>query len=607
MDDRLEFPEEPLHRSTAVNVLVLIFLACVISLWGLGGGPRLSDHESIVAQASRQVRLGNGWLIPHINGIPRVRKPPLATWLGAASSLLVDPPTLQPPVSRFSARLPSAIAAILTVLLVWFLGRSMFGQRIGILCGTVMAVSAANVYFSHNVQTEMVLTLFTTGAFVSFWFGTEGLKRRRTAMVMFYICLALAMMAKAPFPLVVVGLPLAVWWFLTIPLARLSDAEEAGNDGGSLTTRIWRQVRRLRTLWLIPGMAVFALLCLPWPIYAYTQVENIGTFWWMEFIGRYAGDMSAQKRDFWYYIPIAFALMFPFCLSMPEAVASPYLQTYRRHRKGLLFALTWVAVQMAFLTTSAFKRPHYLVTAAPALALLLGPTLDRLFLASRSFSRRGLQTTLITLAASIPIGLGLASIFVAREYPRAMGAFVGGSAITIVGVIVCCVAFRMRNRLLSLGVLCLTVMLSFAWVWEALGRSRALQWQAINMVDAFRARSIGPRDKITWCVGRPDARIAFYLGREVQLLFDPFEAAKMRKGRRVVPRMLLEEGAKRIINRLAGDTKEYFVIDAKYWEQLRAEADPKGYEVFRVEGQKKDDTDDDWAVITNSWNVLPPK
>ena len=62
-----------------LGVLGLAAFALATCLVGLKGGPALGDHECINALAARQTLEAGDWLIPHLEEIPRIRKPPLAS------------------------------------------------------------------------------------------------------------------------------------------------------------------------------------------------------------------------------------------------------------------------------------------------------------------------------------------------------------------------------------------------------------------------------------------------------------------------------------------------------------------------------------------------
>jgi 4-amino-4-deoxy-L-arabinose transferase-like glycosyltransferase len=624
---RIEFPAEPLGGSPTMNRLLLFVFAAVLALWGQSSSLTLSDHEAIVAQTSRQILQGDGWIIPQENGHPWIRKPPLANWSVALAAMASDPADQALPVSAFSARLPSAIACILTVFVVYGLGRSMFSHQTGTLAGAIMAFSVGGFYFAHNAQIEMTLVLFCAAAFACFWMATEGGRPR--FIVLFYAALGVSMMAKAPLPVAVVCLPLFIWWFLTVPACfpRKPETGRIATYLRSLTKRLslntgllariaarlsefahflvcllGPQVRRLPSILPISGIAVAVLICVPWPLYVYLTVDNALALWRIEFAGRSAGELG-ESGGFWYYIPIAFLYMVPFCLSLPEALASPFLRIHASRRKPLLFLLTWIVVGTAFITTSPFKRPHYLATAIPALALILAPTLEYLFLSARDMSRRALNFALIGGWILIPLSAIGGGFLVRYEAPAILNSYIVLAVLFSLGMLIATRLFATHRRMLSLCTLFLTTMGSFMWGYDALTRSSLWQAESRRIVAEFQARSIGPEDRITWVAGRPNATVAFYLGREIPPLFSAAEIAPMRGSRTEISRELLVKGANRLEERLSSDTPEYFVLKSRDWNRLRDAAEAPAREVFRTTGRDEEDTEDDWVVITNDWNT----
>ncbi len=92
-----------------VGWIALVAFAVVTCLAGLEGGPPMGDHECINAQSARETVQSGHWLVPTLNGAPRVRKTPLGIWLVAGASRVVDDPSAARPVTQYSARLPSAM------------------------------------------------------------------------------------------------------------------------------------------------------------------------------------------------------------------------------------------------------------------------------------------------------------------------------------------------------------------------------------------------------------------------------------------------------------------------------------------------------------------
>ena len=578
----------------------MLVLTAVLSFAGLGMGPDLSDHEAIVAQGAREILQTGDWLVPHVNGEPFVRKPPLPFWLVAIAAKLVDPAGLNPPVSLLAARLPSAVAGWLTALLVFAVGRRMFGRRIGVVAALVQATCAGGLLFSHRAEVEMTLTLFSAATFAAFWLATEPAapRPRRGWLLGFYLALAYAMLAKAPLPGPVVVLPLAVWWFVVSPMF--------GASGPTLTDappnyrqRVIEQCRRLPSLLAPLGILLFVAIVVPWPWYVYRHVDHVMDLWRLEFVARYTGDMSESAEPFWYYLPMLFLLALPFALSLPEAVASTFLRAYESHRRPLAFALTWLAVHVVFVSTGAYKRTHYLATCVPAMALLLAPTLDRLFLAARELPRRAVAALTLSLAILAVAGAIAATVVVHRQWPALLTVTAVAAGLFGLGIATACHFFFHGRRAGSLLALIVTVAAGFAWTWRGLGVARVMDYKPIEMAARIKAANLPADARLTWAIGRPDLRLAWQLGRPVPPSFTALELASMRSDRKAASEALQLKFADRIAERMRGDRPEYLVIDVKYWAQFRSFFEVPSRELARVHDPFDDDKRDDWLLLTN--------
>ena len=442
-----------------------------------------------------------------------------------------------------------------------------------------------------------------TAAYACFWFGTEGTKRRGWSLTLYYVFLALAMMAKAPLPLVFVALPLGVWWFATIPIFRLAPVEAAPDSIPSTRKDILRQqCRRVRGLRLISGTLIFLAIFAPWPLYIYSKYDNALDLWRLEFLARYSGALSGRDRPFWYYVPLAFGLVFPFSLSLPEAVSSVALRRYASLRRPLLFALTWLIVPFVFLSTAAFKRPHYLIGCLPAMALLLAPTLHALLLGPRSFSRRGLWAAMGGIALIATASLGYAHRMVATDHQQISWALTLATVVVVAGAIATAAAFLSKRRTVSLIALLTTMMLTFAWTWSAAGRDGMVDARIAGMVSQLRAHAIRPDTRLIWVTGRPDSRLAYYHGIQVDQLFSTLELAPRRKGRQTIPSAILSDAIEKIRGRIQDGRNELFVIKGQYWDRFKDELVFEARELFRVQAENSDPRDD-WVVIAQPETV----
>jgi 4-amino-4-deoxy-L-arabinose transferase-like glycosyltransferase len=122
MPDRslpLPGPRRPLRRARAVLWITVAAVSLVAS--DLGARILATNDEARFPLLAQDMLARSDWLHPMLNGSPYYNKPPLQAWLIAAASWPSGS------VTPLSAVLPSALAAVGATLLVWGLGRTLFG------------------------------------------------------------------------------------------------------------------------------------------------------------------------------------------------------------------------------------------------------------------------------------------------------------------------------------------------------------------------------------------------------------------------------------------------------------------------------------------------
>lgn len=584
-----------------LGVLGLAAFALVTCLVGLHDSPRLGDHECINALAARQTLETGCWLIPHIGELPLIRKPPLGTWLIAASSYLVDGPMVSPPVSDYAARLPSALAAWGTVLLVYWLGRQMYGHRAGLTAGFISAGSMGVVFFAHNAQVDMVLTFFTTLSFACFWRGALHDKPSRWAMAAFYLAFALAMMAKAPLPLVTVGLALVAYWFVTAPLLTATDGTPPGTcpPHRARYGALRAQFHRLSDLWGVPGLLLFLLAAGAWPVYVLTHVDGASALWRAEYLDRFSGDMTDGSQPVWYYVPILLGLTAPYLLSLSEAVAAPFVPRYTPHRKGLAFAFTWAIVGTLFLSTSAFKRPHYVLSLVPAYCLLLGPVIDRLFFGEVAVAGRAVQSVCRLLPVLIAAAAVAGGVLLDRVYPDLLRNYVLAVILAVLLWKASCRAFARDRRMVSFAELNMGVLLLLLAIWPCLRGGLHMNAEGDALASALRANHVQPDDLVFWLHGRPDASVEFYSGFRIRRLINEIEMTSYRSHRKALPAGLYREYAERIGRALDASGRTYLIMRGEHLAMLEKETSTGHRVLFRLEGFHES-AEDELVVVTQN-------
>ncbi len=574
-----------------LGVVILVTYTALACLIGLRNGPALGDHEAFNALAARDAIVNGRWLIPHPGDEPRVRKTPLGIWAIAVTSKVIDADK-SPPVTEFSSRLPSAVAAMITVMAVYWLGAMLFGHRAGLVAGFIAASCAATLYFARNAQADQLLAMFTTLSFAFFWRGALHAAPSRLHMAAFFVCFALAMMAKAPLPLVTVGLSLAVYWFFTLPLVEALERSPLPKG----RARRWseamsRRFHGLRGLWILPGLLLFLVVAGAWPLYVYLKVDNALELWRIEYLDRYTGQLRDKVQPFWYYIPLLFALTFPFLASLPEAIAAIFLPRYASHRRALGYVFTWAVVTTLFLSTSAFKRPHYLLSAIPAYCLLLAPVIDRLFFGTLLASGRVVRT----VSASMPLVIGgllaVGAWYAQREHSEIARTITLGLGAAAFCWVLASLAFHALCRRSSFALLLLGIPMLLAVSASGVGKMVSVNREADALAKALIEHQIDKDADIYWVDGRPNSAVEFYTGLRVQRLMDVLETAAVRDGRHSVSSSLQQSIGERITQRMNDPKPAYFIMSRDNYDMLAASATIPHRIAFEVNDASPDPED----------------
>ena len=336
------------------------------------------------------------------------------------------------------------------------------------MAGFLWAASAAAIIFSCSAVVDMVLTFFTALSFACFWRAFMHTSRSIPAAIGFYVAFALSMMAKAPLPGITVGIALALFWLVALPLVAAAEEPQAGDRRFLVRARshAWMQFKRILSLGVLWGFPLWLVIVAAWPLDVHRHYGNAWLLWKMEYYDMATGGgMDRRPQPFWYYLPLIFALTGAFLLSLPEAVAAPFIRRYRRQRVGLAMAFTWGMWGLLALSLITTKRWYYPLSIMPAFCLLLAPVVDRLFFGppsvdpdSQARVRWACRALPVVIAAAL-VGIGIA---LRRQFADMMPAYSAIAAVLFVALTAACITFLRGRR-------------TFAFAWVNLGAS---SWRA---------------------------------------------------------------------------------------------------------------------------------
>jgi 4-amino-4-deoxy-L-arabinose transferase-like glycosyltransferase len=113
--------------------LSLLLLTLPLLLFSSGSDSLMAHDEGSYALQARWILESNNWLAPQNWGIPNYDRTIGIQWLIALSYQLFG-------ISEFSARLPSIIACVLSVLLTYEIGKILINKRVGWLAAVILCL-----------------------------------------------------------------------------------------------------------------------------------------------------------------------------------------------------------------------------------------------------------------------------------------------------------------------------------------------------------------------------------------------------------------------------------------------------------------------------------
>ena len=333
------------------GLLLLLLFSLLIWFGPLDYRKLVKPDEGRYAEIAREMAVTGDWVTPRLNGIKYFEKPPLQYWATGAAFKVFG-------FADWAARLWTALTGFLTLLVVCWAGRRFFGPAAGLYGSMVAGSSFYFIGLGHVSTLDMGLTFFTTLTLVGFCAAQQdGVTEpaRKRAMLVTWAAMALAVLSKGLIGIVLPGATLA----LTI-----------------LLTRDWQL---LRSLYLLPGLAIFLAITAPWFIAVSLKNPEFPWFFFIhEHVLRYATNEARREGPFYYFVPILLVGFLPWVIVMLDTIwgtlRSPTMLVRETHRPALVLIL-WSLFVFAFFSFSGSKLPAYILPIFPALSLLMGKRL----------------------------------------------------------------------------------------------------------------------------------------------------------------------------------------------------------------------------------------
>ena len=351
--------------------LPLLLLAAVLAMaFDLGGYPLFDPDEGRNAEVAREMAQTNDYLLPHLEGLPYLDKP-VVYFAAAAGMMEVLGPT------ETAARLPAFLFTIVTIVVVVRFGRRRWGSDTGWLAGLALATTPLVLAYARTTIFDSALACCTTIAIIAFW---------EERPILPWAAMGVGALTKGPVALLVPLITLIPYSLLT-----------------------GRPVRRLFS---VAGIAVFAMVALPWFLAVSHRVPDFAHYVFVrETFERVTTARFHRTAPLWYYLPIIPVAGFPWivpALARWKNLRWAWLgRRVNRYAQDTILLACWVLGPLLFFTLNKSKLPQYVLPLMPAFALAAARLITRQAGELGGGIAAG-RRTYAAIAASV--GLALASL-----------------------------------------------------------------------------------------------------------------------------------------------------------------------------------------------------
>jgi 4-amino-4-deoxy-L-arabinose transferase-like glycosyltransferase len=320
--------------------LTICIISAILFFFNLHSRDFWAPDEGDFAQIVKE--LDSNLVVPHLNGKPYGEKPPLFYYLNYLSAKVFSPLK-----DEASMRIPTALSALLSALLLFYVACMSFGKKEALFAALILISSPLYYWQARYLQVDMVFAFFVSSGLLCFFRSYH--QGGKIPYILFYAFSALAFMTKGPLAII-----------LIFPVVLIYGWSQ-------------KDLRIFRSRQTAIGACIFLLIVVPWYLSVYIKEgfpylqeniirQNITRFF----------DAWSHKRPIYYYFTTLPLDFFPWSLFLPMGIYLAVRGWKRDH--GMRFFLIWFLWMFLFFSLSSGKISKYMVPLLPAMALLTART-----------------------------------------------------------------------------------------------------------------------------------------------------------------------------------------------------------------------------------------
>ena len=354
-----------------LDVIVIVCICAIAFFLGLGSRSLFSQDVVRYAEIAREMIHFDSWIIPRFNGEIYANKPAPYIWSIAATSRLIGE------VNEWTARLPSAFAALGTVIFTYLLACRMYGRNVGIYSALSLVACYKFNLLARTSRTDMPFTFFVIGALYFLHSGIVLSSKRGKYYIIAFAMLAGSVLMKGPAGLVII-------------IAALIAYSIAKRDRSPLWNRL-----------IIWGFLIFIFIVGLWviPTCIIGGSEFARDLVFKQNVGRFAGEIDHAEPFYYYFYKLPLEIA-PLNLLLPLILAF-YLSGAPRQKRDMTLLVIYLVVSFVFFQISQSRNIRYLLPLYPGIAVLYGIFWDDLIRCKGALPKIANGFALITSAVIV--------------------------------------------------------------------------------------------------------------------------------------------------------------------------------------------------------------
>ncbi len=330
------------RNSITLHILLLLCLCGALYFPYLGQVPFFDKGEPREALAVQDIVQRGEWLVPLKRATDIPSKPPLFHWSAALTARLTGK------LNESTIRFPSALYATAGVLVIYFLGRKLFGAEPALLGAAILATTMVYQDQALSARVDMTLCFCVILSLALFYSLYRGFLTHPLWIYAFYALVGISTLAKGPLGILLPALVAGAFMVLK---------------------RRWDVMAKFC---FHPGVVLMLVLGAGWYVIAVTRGGEgfVDRQIVQENLSRFVGG-SGHSHPVYFYIPYLFSQGLPWSLFLPFVLWDSF-RRFSLSRDDTLFFQLWFLVMFVFFSISMGKRPVYLLPLYPALSVLTG-------------------------------------------------------------------------------------------------------------------------------------------------------------------------------------------------------------------------------------------